>query len=292
MSRAVRLDVALTPALLPTPRPSPDCVYVVIDVVRATTSLCVLFERDVRSVLIAPDIQSAREAHRQLGEGYLLAGEEGGLPPEGFDLGNSPAQLHHAALDANSVIFSTTNGTVALRACGGGRAVFAGALRNARAVMAKAFACLSEQPATSTTMKSAARTPEVDGASEGPLDKRAPDVVLVCSGRAGRPAFDDTLCAGALVEEALSLSPRIGMRCELGEGARIAHAAWRQVTARGDVEQALAASEAGRAVMRVGLAGDLAWCAARDVTDVTPRITGVSLDGTLLVMERDMNGGA
>lgn len=279
MRDRLRLDVALVPSLLPRPSASGQCVYVAVDVVRATTTLSVLFERGARRVLIASSISDAREARARLGPGYLLAGEAGGLPPAGFDLGNSPAQIAAADVAGREIIFATSNGTIALRACEGGRAIFAGALRNAREVMSRAVAAV---PAHAPSPEQAATTGE---ASEAALEQPCPDIIVVCSGRGGRPAYDDTLCAGALIEETARLLRDAGAECDLGEGARLARAVWRHEADAGGVEDALAASDAGQAVLQVGLGVDLGWCAARDVATVAPRVTG-RLPGTaLLAME-------
>lgn len=275
----MRLDVALVPSLLPRPSATGQCVYVVVDVVRATTTLSVLFERGARRVLIASSISGAREARARLGPGYLLAGEVGGLPPAGFDLGNSPAQIAAADVAGREVIFATTNGTLALRACEGGRAVFAGALRNAREVMSRAVAAV---PARAPSPEQVA---DIDEASEAALERPYPDIIVVCSGREGRPAYDDTLCAGALIEETVHLLRDAGAECDQGEGARIARAVWRHVADADGVEAALAASDAGQAVLKVGLGADLGWCAAYDVATVAPRVAGRLPATALLAME-------
>ena len=93
MSTPLTVDIALTPTLVPPAHPSDGAVYVVIDVIRATTTLCALFERGARRVLIAPGIAESRSARERLGEGHLLAGEVGGARPPGFDLGNAPSEL-------------------------------------------------------------------------------------------------------------------------------------------------------------------------------------------------------
>jgi phosphosulfolactate phosphohydrolase-like enzyme len=320
----VRIDVALVPELCGPARP--HTVYLVVDVIRATTTLNVLFERGCGRVLVASDVASARAAHHHAREPKpLLAGEAGGVAPPGFDGGNSPAEYAARDVAGRDVIFATTNGTRALRACVGGGAIFAAALRNARAVAAAALAAhqhlVSTLPAGAIPTTSQARAlPEVTGegvaqqASEaGPADDPAPDIVVVCAGRAHAPSYDDTLCAGYIVYELIRLADQERIVTHIGESARIAMATLDGTLSRRSppstatqpvqdtleasnsaptiqeahvlrqgLERALAETGAGRAIARVGLAGDLTWCAAVNAASVVPRIVG--RHGDLMVM--------
>jgi 2-phosphosulfolactate phosphatase len=281
MRPPLTVDIALAPALVPPAHPSDGAVYVVIDVIRATTTLCALFERGVRRVLIAPGIAEARTARERLGEGYLLAGEVGGARPPGFDLGNAPSELADVHLRDREIIFATTNGTRALHACRAGRAVSTGAFRDAAAVVRAALtaaskATIAPSPAPSANLTSEAHT------TDSP-----PQIVFVCSGRGGRPAFDDTLCAGYLVTTLLEAARAAGRSVSLGESARIAHSAWSDVAQHGDLRAVLASSDAGRAIESIGLGADVAWCAVIDATTIVPTLTGSLAVGgqDLLVIE-------
>jgi 2-phosphosulfolactate phosphatase len=256
-SHPLVIDVLLAPALLPPETPARrDTIYVAIDVVRATTTICVLFERGCRRVLLASSVAAAREARAALGPDWLLAGEVEGARPPGFDFGNSPAEFAALDLAGRDVICATTNGTRALRACAGGRAVYAGSLRNAQTLAQTLAAKWLKRPA---------------------------DVVFVCAGRGGRPAYDDTICAGYLVR---GLRRVVGAeRVVLGESARMAGDLLAHVEATAGIEAALRASDAGQAVERIGLGADIALCAAADVAHVLPALTGMYLDTDLYVVE-------
>lgn len=256
-NRSLVVDVALAPALLPPETPARrDTTYVVIDVVRATTTICMLFERGCRRVLLASSVGAAREAHAALGPDWLLAGEVEGARPPGFNCGNSPAEFATLDLAGRDVICATTNGTRALRACAGGRAVFAGSLRNAETLAQTLAAKWLERPA---------------------------DVVFVCAGRGGRPAYDDAICAGYLVR---SLRHAVGAeRVVLGENARMACDLLAHVEATVGIEAALRASDAGQAVERIGLGADIALCAAANAASVLPALSGMYLDTNLSLVE-------
>jgi 2-phosphosulfolactate phosphatase len=258
--RAIRplvVDVALAPTLLPPDAQAyRDTIYVVIDVVRATTTICVLFERGCRQVLVASSIAAAREARAALGPDWLLAGEVEGARPPGFDFGNSPAEFAMLDLAGRGVICATTNGTRALRACAGGRAVFSGSLRNAESI---ANTLAAER-----------------------LERQA-DVVFVCAGRDGRPAYDDTVCAGYLARSLLhAVGPE---RIVLDENARMACDLLAHVEATVGIEAALRTSDAGQAVERIGLGADIALCATTNAASVLPALSGMYLDTDLYVVE-------
>ena len=138
--RPFQIEVALVPAFVENDlNQRGRVVNVVVDVIRATTTLTVAFDRGCQRVLLAPDIETALErASREPGR-FLLGGEREGVAPPGFDLGNSPAEYARADLAGRELLFVTTNGTRALRACIGGYAIFAGSYRNAEAVVQAAI---------------------------------------------------------------------------------------------------------------------------------------------------------
>jgi 2-phosphosulfolactate phosphatase len=285
-ARPVVADVLFTPAELGGElRLAPTDVAIVIDVIRATTTLAVLFDRGCARVLVAGDIPAARaHAAEHPGE-YLLAGEVGGLRPPGFDFGNSPVELAAANLDGRAIIFSTTNGTRALHACAGVGAILAGSLRNVEAVCRAALRLVIEQPAKQPAPAAPAPEPPGDEtASEARIEPEEgePRLLLVCSGRLGRPALDDTLCAGVLLEQLERLASSSGCALTLRDGARLA---LRVSAGTPDLSEALRASAAGQAVVKVGLESDLAFCAAVDVSQSVPQVVGTDSAG-FLVMER------
>lgn len=158
----VRMHVAFTPAeAVAAP------IGVVVDVLRATSTIAQALDSGWPRVLCAPGVDDARAVRDQLGEG-LLGGERNAQRIEGFDVGASPREF----LDGGDVplIFSTTNGTRAiLTAAASCDRVLLGSLLNLDAVAATA------------------REP-------------GEDVVIVCAGFQGAFALDDAYCAGRIVQ--------------------------------------------------------------------------------------------
>jgi 2-phosphosulfolactate phosphatase len=157
----VRVHVAFTPA-----EDATAPVGIVIDVLRATSTIAQALDSGYRRVLCCSEIEQATALREAVGGG-VLAGERRCVRIPGFDLGNSPAEFLEPTGD--TVILTTTNGTRALvaaaRRCD---RVLAGSLLNLGAL--------------------------VEAARGGG------DVAVVCAGVQGELAMDDVYCAGRLAE--------------------------------------------------------------------------------------------
>ncbi len=142
-------------------------VAVVIDVLRATTTIARAFEQGAACVVPVASIDAARMiAHER--EGALLCGERGGIKPEGFVLGNSPGEYTPEAVGGRDLVLTTTNGTRALHMCDGAAEIITGSITTLHAVCGYLSACEM-------------------------------NVVLVCSGTDQRVSLEDCICAGAIV---------------------------------------------------------------------------------------------
>src|SRR5258708_12793461 len=125
----------------------------VIDVIRATTTLAVMFDQGAARVFAAETVEQAREASEEF-PGRLLCGERNVQPLPGFDYGNSPVQFSQVDLTGRELILTTTNGTRAFYACPDGSTRLAGSFYNAEAVTAKALA-LPPKPGGNISLVSA-----------------------------------------------------------------------------------------------------------------------------------------
>ena len=237
----MKLDVAFLPRLLSDPEAS---VCVVIDALRASSSIVTLLAGGAQEIVVAESPAAARRIARQEPGHYVLAGEENGLAPRGFDYGNSPSEFASMDLAGRRFILSTTNGTRALRQVATSPLVLVGALVNASAVMR---ALLAEAGA------------------------RRLDAALVCASlsRGKRLSLEDAVAAGALVDTALKTA-RSRASLDLTDGALIAHRLYRSY--RGDALAAFRRSEHGRSLIALGFAHDLDFCAQADRFDVVPRL--------------------
>ena len=158
----MRVHVALTPdeaGAAPT--------GIVIDVIRATTTMCQALASGYERVYCTAEIDEARALREELGDG-VLGGERGAVRIPGFDLGNSPREYLEPA--GATLILSTTNGT--------------------RAVVSAAKRC--ERVLVASLLNLAAIVETARSADE--------DVIVVCAGVQGTLALDDAYVAGRIVE--------------------------------------------------------------------------------------------
>jgi 2-phosphosulfolactate phosphatase len=122
---------------LTTPEALAGQTVVVIDVLRATTVITTALAAGARRVIPCLEVDEARQIAARLPKNeVLLGGERHGLPIEGFDLGNSPADYTAERVAGRTLVFTTTNGTQAMRQCHQARRVLIGAFVNLRAVVA------------------------------------------------------------------------------------------------------------------------------------------------------------
>lgn len=304
-----RLEVAWLPSELEGADLS-GRIGVVVDVLRASTTLVTALEAGARRIVPVETVEEAREVARILregreeaaaafeqfraatgaaqremglatgaaGEGWapggevLLGGERRGERIEGFDLGNRPEEYVRDRVEGRVLVFTTTNGTRALRRAGSAAEVWVGCFRNLRAVA------------------------EGVGRAERPP-------VIVCAGRQGRVSLDDALCAGHLVrrlveagvaaldawegkaggDEDVTQEDAEGP-WELADGARAALAL---AEAFGPpTPEFLAGTAAGRALTRLGFESDLEFAAKVDGSEVVP-----VLQGGILVARGGSEGG-
>jgi 2-phosphosulfolactate phosphatase len=189
----VRLDVAFTPA-----EAGPAHVAVVVDVMRATSTIAQALAAGYRRVLCCREIDEARALREELGDSAVVGGERNAILVEGFDLGASPREYLEPR--AETAIVTTTNGTKSiLAAAATSEVVLLGSLLNLDAVAAEA---------------------------------RAPrkDVTVVCAGYQGSFAIDDAYCAGRIVE--LLDGDRTDAAVAAAALARFYPSAWEGVNAR------------------------------------------------------------
>jgi 2-phosphosulfolactate phosphatase len=158
----VRVHVAFTPGEL-----TPASVGIVVDVLRATSTMAQALAAGYRRVLCCAEIEEARALAESEGPAKL-AGERRLEHIEGFDFGNSPRELAGEP-EAETLILTTTNGTRLLVAAAARfEVVLVGSLLNLAAVAA------------------AAR-------------ETGEDIAVLCAGVLGELARDDAYCAGRIV---------------------------------------------------------------------------------------------
>lgn len=224
------VDVAVLPGLLRSPMAP---VAVVFDVLRATTTMAALLDAGAAGIRAVGEVGAAR-ALKASDPAVLLAGERGGVPPKGFDLGNSPVRIDPAMVGGRVVVMSTTNGTRAVERAGGARIVLMGSLTNLDALADR-------------------------------LRAIAEDAVLVCAGTDGGRSDEDELAAGMLIERL-----RGWVTTEAAEDAM--DRATGSIGASGGVAAAVGRSWHARRLVELGFGEDVAFCARVSITRTVPTL--------------------
>jgi 2-phosphosulfolactate phosphatase len=237
--RVAAVDVAFTVEELDRV-PLEGRVVVVIDVVRASTTIVTALAHGAAAVVpvLTPEEARARAAARA--DGAILGGERGGTPPPGFDWGNSPAEYATPRVSGRTIVFTTTNGTRALAAAARAAAVAVGGFVNAGAIV-------------------------------GWIERRGGEVVLACSGETGRFCLEDATCAGLL---AARLAAR-HREAVLSDSARAAVLLSQRYA--GDLDGLMADAAWARVLVSRGRGADLPLCAALDTHGVVPVLSDGAL---------------
>ncbi len=162
------VHVCLTPALIDQFDVS-DAIVVVIDILRATTTMCVAFDHGAEMMVPVEHIDECIAFRDQ---GFLIAGERSGEQIAGFDFGNSPFSFTPEKVRGKKISITTTNGT---------RAIKAAQERGAKAIVAGSFCNIS----TLTDW----------------LIEQNEHVCLVCAGWRDHITLEDTIFAGALARK-------------------------------------------------------------------------------------------
>lgn len=162
------IETILTPALFHLhSKDIENKQVVVIDILRATTTMVVAYENGANNVFPVEHLEDAL-AYRE--QGYLIAGERNGEKVDGFDMGNSPQEFTKDIVEGRNIVLSTTNGTKAINACSGAKFRYVSSFRN------------------------------IDAMAQTIIENNL-DVLLFCAGWKDKFNLEDTVFAGALAQQ-------------------------------------------------------------------------------------------
>lgn len=220
-------------------------VAVVVDALRASATAAMLFDAGASEILVVQEVEAARAA-KEADPGALLFGERGGLPPDGFDFGNSPGEVAHAA--GRRVILTTTTGALRVNQAWGAEALYMGTTTNAAAV-------------------------GIEASSHGK------DIVVIPAGLADDPNFNaqEDWAAAVFVAEETQL--------DIGQGAREFARMRYRIQAEG-IDVLFRNGPHGKKLRELGLGEDVDFCTRLDVTEAVPFATERTDAGVRLINSR------
>lgn len=161
-----KIQTVLSPMLLQLTNLSGKTV-VVIDILRATSSMCVAFAHGAQRI---KPVSTPQECITYAPQGFICAAERDGKPVEGFAIGNSPFSYMEPAIKGASIAITTTNGTQAIEMSKSASRIMIGSFLNKKALCKE-------------------------------LIRQQQDVILLCSGWKNNYNLEDTLFAGAVAKE-------------------------------------------------------------------------------------------
>lgn len=220
---------------------------VVIDVLRASTTVITALCNGAREVIPTPTVAAAAKIAGGLSGGVTIrGGAQNGRIIEGFAIGNSPLEYSEERIKDKSIVYSTTDGSpLFLKA------------KYAKHMLVCAFVNVSTVA--------------------GFLRQNATDLEILCAGNNGRFAIEDAVCAGMLVH---LLGEEAEGQLTLCDASIAAHALYR--THHRNLHRMLRQCENGKALEALGYADDLKYCAGVDTLPALP-----VLDDNMLRLRKD-----
>lgn len=217
-----------------------DSVAIVIDVIRASSTVVTLLDQGCRRVYTVAEEGAARRLAAE--RGMLTSGEWQGIKLPGFDMDNSPAEVLGFPVRNRDTALCTSNGTRVINTARGCLELFIGCLLNAQAcVRAAIVTALAAQC----------------------------EITVVCAGQYGRFVLDDAYCAGHLLMEMEAVASELAISLGLSDSSKAALAL---LNAYPDARAAFEASASGQRLLEIGGREDLEYCLQTNVSAVVPQM--------------------
>lgn len=216
-------------------------VIIVIDVLRCCSTIVTALANDAEEIIPKRTVREARMLHKKHPE-LILAGERGGIKPQGFDCGNSPLEFTCQKVKGKSVVMTTTSGTKAIVLSKNAEYVFTGAFLNAEAI-------------ARTTLKIA--------------EHKETGISFITAWTDSCFSLEDFICAGAIA------------RCLPTEIAQHSDVVWAALLAfqqaRRSLYKTIRYGYHARRLKSLGFEEDVKFCCQLDVSQFAPVLKGDSI---------------
>jgi len=228
------VEVCFSPKLFPDVMIKEHYIVVLVDILRATTSICAAFQNGVRSIVPVATLEEAKALKEK---GFLVASEQDGKKLDFADFGNSAFGFSRENVGGKTLVYCTTNGTRALSVA-----------RTAGKIAIGAFINL--------------------GALTRWLTLEDRNVVILCSGWKNKFCLEDSVFAGALADR-LTGTGKFGTVCD---SAAAAMDLWHM--ARPDLPGYIEKAAHRHRLKKLGLDDVIPYSLELDTTDVVPVFQG------------------
>ncbi|OGI00030.1 MAG: hypothetical protein A2104_03715 [Candidatus Melainabacteria bacterium GWF2_32_7] len=254
------IDVIFSPYELASRGNISEKSVIVVDVLRATSTIAYALWgyrvngmeeiQGCSKIIPVETIEEAKKiAEKFPGEEILLAGERHCIKPEDFDLGNSPSEYTQDKVQGKTIIFTTTNGTMALKLSQSAKFITTGAFVNTTACVDRVF-------------------------------QEKNDVLILCAGRSNKTTKEDTACAGLIAKQLIKRCEENDQEYELSDAADIAIKFFDHY--KSNIQELFRTSEAGKNLIEVNLDKDLRDCSLIDLLSITTEFKNGYITGKIL----------
>jgi 2-phosphosulfolactate phosphatase len=223
------LEICFSPAMFEA-HSDREAVVVIVDILRATSSICTAFANGVHEIIPVATVEEAREMKRK---GYLVAAERDGYVLDFADFGNSPFNFAPAKVAGKVIAYSTTNGTGIMKMASECHELVIGAYLNLTALCRW-------------------------------LEEQNRKVIIVCAGWKMRFSLEDALFAGAVAARLLE-SGKFTTSCD---AVHAATDLWKM--AKGDLSGYIDKAAQRSRLRDKGLDDCIGYCHTMDVTEIIP----------------------
>lgn len=227
--KSMTLDLCPSPALYPFYKKENDTL-IVVDIFRASTTICAMLQNGASGVITVAGTETARQYKSA---GFLVGAERNTRKCDFADFGNSPFDYRRELVEGKEIVFTTTNGTIAIEVGQESRMLLIGAFSNIDLLVNR---CMEE----------------------------GERIVILCAGWNNRMNMEDTLFGGAFAE-------KLSEKCEVMFGSdaiRIALELWQK--AKSDPLAYLKKSDHYQRLINNGVESDAAYCLLQNSVSVVP----------------------
>lgn len=219
-------------------------LIVVVDVLRASSTIVHACEKGIERIIPVARVEDATKLLPTLDrKKTLMGGESEGRKIDGFDLGNSPSEYTARVVRGKTLVFATSNGTVAMTRSASAKEIAVGCFLNMGGVVGRLTAT------------------------------RSNEVAILCAGNQGYMALEDFVCGGMMVDRFMSATRR---KIVLNDGARAARSLAATIP---DVESVIRTSSHGRRLAELGFEDDLVYCSHVDRYSTVPAVVDGRISG-------------
>jgi len=233
------IDLYLNRAELQSVKLNKNQVAVVIDVLRASTTIITAIGNGCDAIIPVAEVEQAREeAQKRPGQNILVCGERDGMLIPGFDLSNSPFEYTPEIVKGKCIIFTSTNGSQLFSYS-----------RQAGETIVCGFVNISS---VCEHLKNS--------------DK---NVAILCAGINGQFGLEDAVCGGGIIDK---LSRNKNDSLQLNDGAVAALVLYQKFSK--NIVEMLYQSSHGKRLIKIGQEKDLVNCASIDLINIVPILRG------------------